>query len=124
MSRENLRDYLPGADRNRDKEPPKQFYKSNKCELMNCACGGRGKADIVIQDYNKQPTGYVCCRGYYDHLFARGLTQMQTFKETGALLKPLQPTLNEQHGAHRFADIVSELDRYADSFHHQENDDA
>ena len=112
----SLRDHLPGAGKRRETEAPREFYRSSHCELRGCQCQGRGKPDVAIQDQNKQPIGYVCQKGYHDHITSRGLDQFSTFKQTGEPLNPAKQASIEAKGIHRFADIVSDLDRYADSY--------
>lgn len=119
----SLRDELPGAGKRKDAPPPQSFYRSNKCELRGCACNGRGKAEVVIQDQNKQPVGYVCQLGYYNHLRERQLDQWHTWRPTGAQLKPVQHTMADHRGMRQISELVSELDRYADNVHDRENDD-
>lgn len=119
----SIRDELPGARSRRDAPQAAQFHKSRVCEYRNGPCNKRGKADIAIQDQNGLPVGYVCQRCYDQHMRDRGLSTESTWKETGAQLTTVQPTLGEQHGLHRFADIVSDLDRYADNFDHQGEDE-
>lgn len=118
-----LRDHLPGAGRRTTGQPePATHYRSSHCELRGCHCRGKGGADIAIQDTTKQPLGYVCQRGYYDHLRDRNLDQWHTWKPTGAKLNEAKQGTLDAKGLHRFTDIVGELDRFADSYDHQEDD--
>lgn len=119
----SLRDHLPGAGKRKDVPEPRQFYRSAHCELRGCSCNGRGKPDVAIQDANKNPIGYVCQRGYYDHLRERQLDQWHTWKETGTVITPHQHTMAERRGMHELAELVSDFDRYAESMAQQQHGD-
>lgn len=129
MARENLRDSPPGAGKRRDQTPPPQHYRASHCELRGCPCGGRGKADIAIQDANKNVLGYVCQRGYQWHIDAHGLDQHSCVKVEGIKARePEQGTLDQQRTYQHVTEALQQLDdfdRYADSMAHaQDNDDA
>ncbi len=123
----SLRDHLPGAGKRKD-EPPAQFYRASHCELRGCVCQGSGKADIAIQDANKNPIGYVCQRGYVNHITSRGMDQMSRCQPDGVKRKTEveQSTLAQQATYHHVTDILQQmddLDRYADNFDHRGEDD-
>jgi len=116
MSRENLRDSLPGAGKRRDQEPPKQFYRAKSCEYRSGPCMGCGKADIAIHDGNGNPVGYVCVKCYSAHMVNRGLNHPDTWKPTGTTLTQHQHTFEDDRKAKHFAEVVSELDALADRY--------